>query len=259
MWQLKLHTRCCQWCLSPIAHEFFFVAKIEPQRATISANMQPIQLIIFDDGRATLGPMTDCRAVFELRTGTQTTQQRIERVIGQKAASLIVPAHLEALLNQRAPVPVNPNITEMSDTAWLVVNGRCAGDCDISQSLRLPLDAAWIAADGELVAAHLSHDSLAQWLARGLTLPQHIVKRPVDNVTLLQYPWDILNQLESALEADFAANDVPLADDGAEFGQFRRATDASRIESSVGQAFEHSLGNRVAFVGQPVVDFVAVL
>ena len=38
--------------------------------------------IIHDDGRGEFGPLTDLRPAFRLRTGAQTTSQRIARRLG---------------------------------------------------------------------------------------------------------------------------------------------------------------------------------
>ena len=51
-------------------------------------------LVVFDDGHAGLGPLTDLRASFEVRTGALTNLERIERTLGVRAAGLIAPASL---------------------------------------------------------------------------------------------------------------------------------------------------------------------
>ena len=47
------------------------------------------QLVIFDDGLGTFGPLVDVRAAFELRCGLGTMRERIERAVGVDACRLL--------------------------------------------------------------------------------------------------------------------------------------------------------------------------
>ncbi|MBC7834348.1 MAG: hypothetical protein H7Y88_04505 [Phycisphaerales bacterium] len=76
-----------------------------------------MHVIVFDDGKAELGPMTDLRAAFDIRSGAFTN---LERLIarGVQIAGLRVPDHLADLTRERHPglkvnVPV-PGAVEIS-------------------------------------------------------------------------------------------------------------------------------------------------
>src|SRR5436189_2918622 len=81
------------------------------------------RMIIFDDGLGQLGPMTDLRASFEIRTGMFTTGNRLAAHRPKTLASYWVPPRLRALVAERANAPVNhmPEEEEL-----LLVNGRWA-------------------------------------------------------------------------------------------------------------------------------------
>ena len=63
-------------------------------------------MIIFDDDRGELGPMTDLRASFEVRTGMYTTAGRLAAHRPQKLAGFWVPERLQAAVAERADGPV---------------------------------------------------------------------------------------------------------------------------------------------------------
>src|SRR5690606_20805583 len=81
------------------------------------------RMIIFDDGLGQFGPMTDLRAVFEVRTGMFTTAGRIAATWPKTLVGYWVPPRLHALVAERANAPVNdlPN-----EETLLCVNGRWA-------------------------------------------------------------------------------------------------------------------------------------
>lgn len=80
-------------------------------------------LIVFDDGKGQLAPLTDLRPAFDIRTGAYTTLERIESKWG-KPTGLIVPPHLAAITRERHNLPVNEDINP-SDRDNIVLNGRC--------------------------------------------------------------------------------------------------------------------------------------
>ena len=80
-------------------------------------------MIIFDDGLGQLGPMTDLRASFEVRTGMFTTGRRIASHRPRSLAGYWVPPRLARAVAERADAPVNhlPN-----EEVFYCVNGRWA-------------------------------------------------------------------------------------------------------------------------------------
>src|SRR5688572_22188964 len=81
------------------------------------------RMIIFDDGMGQLGPMTDLRASFEVRTGMYLTAGRIAAHRPKALAGYWVPQRLRPLVAERADAPVNslPN-----EEVLLCINGRWA-------------------------------------------------------------------------------------------------------------------------------------
>ena len=78
-------------------------------------------MIIFDDDLGELGPMTDLRAAFEVRTGMLTTA---DRIVARRTESLVgywVPQRLQTLVAERVETPVN---TLPSGREILCANGR---------------------------------------------------------------------------------------------------------------------------------------
>ena len=161
--------------------------------------------IIHDDGRGDFGPLTDLRPAFRLRTGAQTTAQRIARRLGHDVAAGWVPDGLVDAFGEDSTHPVN----ELPDGDHLVsVNGRWCG----LESLEVPAAGSVLMnADDEAIIAHLSRADMDGWL-RGRTLPEGIVRQPVD-AGVYRYPWHILDRLEAALLDDLAATPVPRMND----------------------------------------------
>lgn len=186
--------------------------------------MTDTRMAIFDDGRGRWGPLSDRRAIFDLRTGAHTTRQRIERVIG-RAEALLVPAHLAAVCAERdATRGVNPVLEESEQ--WLLINGRCA-DIDDALAQRiaaLPRGGALIEASGDVVAARLASPDARRFVDAGYDAQAVSVSaEPIGRDVLLARPWHVLDALEATLVADLEASDLPDWRDPA-----RRATlDAS--------------------------------
>jgi len=87
----------------------------------------------FDDGRHQMGPLTDRRAVFELRTGALTTLERIERTQGRRAEALRVPDRLVRVMRDRYPDrDINP-----AGGAWDEVDGAVIGDVRVERPWHL--------------------------------------------------------------------------------------------------------------------------
>ncbi|HWB18808.1 MAG TPA: putative sugar nucleotidyl transferase, partial [Phycisphaerales bacterium] len=79
------------------------------------------RMVIFDDGLGQLGPMTDLRASFEVRSGMNTTAERIAETWPRSLTGYWVPERLKAVVEERANAPVNQLPAEEE---LLCVNGR---------------------------------------------------------------------------------------------------------------------------------------
>ena len=187
-------------------------------------SMPATKLLIFDDGCGHWGPLTDLRPVFELRTGALTTGQRIERAVGLKAGSWVVPADLTALRADKQPVVTVYGPVEVGN--WLFVNGRWAGVVQSQRVRELPLGTTLVESDGCLVAAHLPHDQAQAMIqTRRWHPPADMVIEQLPGRVLLDRPWHIMDELDPTLRADLDASDLPDCDcarhDAVRFGDHR--------------------------------------
>jgi UDP-N-acetylglucosamine diphosphorylase/glucosamine-1-phosphate N-acetyltransferase len=83
--------------------------------------------IIFDDGEARLGPQTDLRASFDVRTGALTSLERLTRLLGLNVIGLVVPAGLAVAAREAHGGMVHAvGQSPAVPAGTLVVNGRCA-------------------------------------------------------------------------------------------------------------------------------------
>ena len=158
--------------------------------------MPATRVMIFDDGLGVFTPLTDLRAVFELRTGMQTTLKRIESLTGLKVAALQVPEHLHAVVASRYPkIPVNEDLAQAGE--WLIVNGRCADTAVIKQIANLESGQLLQDQDKTLVAARMS-------LSRSWDLPAGMRVQTLEGQALLTRVWQIHTLLDANLLDDMA-------------------------------------------------------
>ena len=153
-------------------------------------------LIIFDDGLGQLGPMTDLRASFEIRTGMLTTAGRIAAGHPKALAAYWVPPHLRDLLQARADAPVNRMpLDEIVDC----VNGRWG-----LPDLDLPLKTgeALVEEDtGHVVMARLRRADAEYLLSTG-QLHERVHLDACPDRVLYRFPWDIIALLQRTVPLD---------------------------------------------------------
>jgi UDP-N-acetylglucosamine diphosphorylase/glucosamine-1-phosphate N-acetyltransferase len=124
-------------------------------------NGEKDSLILLDDGGGTLGPLTDLRPAFELRSGALTGEERIAARLGRSAAGLIVPDGLAPLVASRRDEPVN----ELSaGEQFIIINGRCTG-----RGVEPPATPNTVLVDGEgaVLAARLDRGHAETLLRAG--------------------------------------------------------------------------------------------
>lgn len=170
--------------------------------------MTDARLVIFDDAQGQWGPLTDRRAVFDLRTGAHTTRQRIERMLGV-AEALLVPSGLAAVTAERdSTVAVNADLGQGGD--WLLVNGRWAAldDAMAQRIAALPPGTALVQSNGDVLAARLDAPAAQRFVDANCDAANLDVE-PIESDVLLARPWHVLDVLERTLFADLEANELP--------------------------------------------------
>jgi UDP-N-acetylglucosamine diphosphorylase/glucosamine-1-phosphate N-acetyltransferase len=152
--------------------------------------------VIFDDGHGHLGPMTDLRASFELRTGMFTTAGRLAATYQGELAGYWVPARLERLVQERADAPVN---RLPSEEIIRCVNGRWAMP---DPALRLDVGEALVEkATGDVVAAVLRRADAQYLLGAGQLHERASVREHADRL-LYRFPWDVIALMKQTIPMD---------------------------------------------------------
>lgn len=161
--------------------------------------------IVYDDANANLGPLTDLRSAFEVRTGALTNIQRLMVVISGVAerdlAGVYVPESIAALTRDRATLPVNDPASLEGDDV-LLVNGRCTlppdniGELGMNQAITEP-------GTGHIVAARVDSKT-AESILRDGSLPKSINASEHDEPCLLHWAWDVIRHRDAALDIDLA-------------------------------------------------------
>jgi UDP-N-acetylglucosamine diphosphorylase/glucosamine-1-phosphate N-acetyltransferase len=165
--------------------------------------MRPV--IIFDDGRGLLSPLTDLRASFDVRTGALTLLERVRPSLTPAASALFVPEALAALTRERhgsGPDALAVNTMPTASGPVLVINGRCVLP-DAAGSLAL--DQALVEeGTGDLVAARVGLREVARVLGGGPSALAglHVMKPP--GRMLLSRPWHVRAFRDAAIRHDLA-------------------------------------------------------
>jgi UDP-N-acetylglucosamine diphosphorylase/glucosamine-1-phosphate N-acetyltransferase len=162
-------------------------------------------MIIFDDGRGKLGPMTDLRAAFEVRTGVMTTAGRLAAAFPRALDGYWVPEPLVALVAGRANAPVNRLPDEET---LLLANGRWARPDDGPD---LQPGEAWVeSASGDVIAAVMRRADAAYFLETGV-LPERTRVVEAEDRRLFRHPWDFLPDLRRTIVHDL--DQLPVMND----------------------------------------------
>lgn len=165
-------------------------------------------LIIFDDGRGELGPMTDLRTAFEVRTGLLRTCDRIAATWPNALAGYWVQPRLHALLADCARSPVN---ALPQGQTLLLVNGRWALP---DASIRLKPGEALVEADSRhVILALLARHDAESFLASG-ELPSAVACSTAGGPghrLLYRYPWDVIMWMKQTIPRDIMGVRLPDA------------------------------------------------
>ena len=169
------------------------------------------RLIIFDDGRGRLGPLTDLRASFEVRTGVSTTADRLAGAFPRMLEGYWVPQPLEALVATRANAPVN---RPPDEEVLLLANGRWASP---DEGPDLEVGEAWVEqATGDVICAVLGRADALDLLEGG-ALPDRVRVAESPERRLYRHPWDVLPDIRATITHDIERmpvdNDALIARD----------------------------------------------
>lgn len=192
------------------------------------------QVLIFDDGRALLSPMTDLRAVFDIRTGALTTLDRFHLASRQSDGptidGLLVPTPLEALTRERHPrLPVNGPLP--STGSVLLVNGGCP--LATVDTAGVELGTCVLGPEGVIIKAHVTPDRVTQVLAGDTTgfpiMPSPAASEPLSRITR---PWHVRTLRDRCIARDLEllfAKSVPAGSASASAASARLFVDPSAI------------------------------
>lgn len=158
------------------------------------------RMIIFDDGLGQLGPMTDLRASFEVRTGMFTTGRRIAAHRPKSLGGYWVPGRLANAVAERADAPVN---TLPNEEVIYCVNGRWSTP---EGSLKLG-EALVEQATGHVIAAVLRRADAEYFLTTG-QLHERVQVQRLDKRVLYKFPWDVMHMMKQTIVHDILSHRI---------------------------------------------------
>ncbi len=158
------------------------------------------RLIVFDDAKADLSPMTDLRAAFDIRTGALTNLERLEREIGRAPDAVIVPEAIEAVVRDRfAGSRTLVNELPVGASDYLLINARWVVPSEQIDDLETG-DQLIEGTTEHLVAMRGTLED-ARAILRGQTPSGTAIDR-LDAPTLLARPWQFKTFRDAALDVD---------------------------------------------------------
>jgi UDP-N-acetylglucosamine diphosphorylase / glucose-1-phosphate thymidylyltransferase / UDP-N-acetylgalactosamine diphosphorylase / glucosamine-1-phosphate N-acetyltransferase / galactosamine-1-phosphate N-acetyltransferase len=155
-----------------------------------------IPAVIFDDGQGVLGPLTDLRAAFDIRTGALTTYERLRLTLGAEVVALYLPEAIGGLAAEDHDLPIN-RIPVRSGRV-LVANGRCPIP---PAELRKPKpDVAYLdPVDGSVVGGLLEHFDAIRVLVGE---KPHCATQALEGPVLMSRPWHVRSVRDQAIRFD---------------------------------------------------------
>ena len=157
------------------------------------------------------GPIVDQRPVFDVRTGAETTRERIERVLRRRVEALWVGQAHQASVEQDHPGLAVCRLPE--DGSWMLVNSRWLGAGMAKQVAELSVGSSLLQEDGQVIAAHLEAEA-ARWFVECSfrDLPPRVRRDWTARRVLVERPWEVLEQLGEVLGEDLEASLLPAYD-----------------------------------------------
>lgn len=166
-----------------------------------------MRLIIFDDAKGPLAPLTDLRPAFDVRCGPLTNLDRLAVQLARSPDALFVPEPLADLARDTHDLPINR--FPPGDGPVLLVNGRCPL-LPASIDASLPVGTRIVEpGSGDTIAAVLD-DADARRFADGQEPASPPADPPVeasieaDQPLLLSRPWHVRSARDAAIAFDLA-------------------------------------------------------
>jgi len=161
-----------------------------------------LPVILFDDGRGDLAPLTDLRPAFDVRVGALTLIERVALLTGKPPAGLVVPQHLEAICREKWPdVPVNA--VPHGSGECLLLNGRWSIASAMGLSELQEHGGTLVDDSGERLGQRVnSQDAITA--ARGSELVRQELRFEglTEGSRTLLRPWDARKLRDAALAID---------------------------------------------------------
>jgi UDP-N-acetylglucosamine diphosphorylase / glucose-1-phosphate thymidylyltransferase / UDP-N-acetylgalactosamine diphosphorylase / glucosamine-1-phosphate N-acetyltransferase / galactosamine-1-phosphate N-acetyltransferase len=175
----------------------------KPAKPDKTPRQAPPPAVLFDDAPASLAPLVDLRASFEVRTGALTTIERAETLLGEsdhELAGVWARPGLEALVRETVKLPVCDAGLLKSVGHVLLVSGRCPILPDAGAALARG-HALVERESSHVIAAHLDAASAEVFLRTG-ALPTAVTKHEHDAPALLHHPWDVIRFRDACIDVD---------------------------------------------------------
>jgi UDP-N-acetylglucosamine diphosphorylase/glucosamine-1-phosphate N-acetyltransferase len=161
------------------------------------------QAVLFEDGRGLIGPMTDLRPSFSIRTGALRTRDRLRWALDLDITSVWVrpgTEHLAATAPQEAPI----NQVPASSEPLLLLNGRLV--LPSPELATLQLGEAVVDAEGDLAAACVRPYDVPGLISMARTAvfaqTEHPLRIVATNAVMISRPWHVRTHRDKALAAD---------------------------------------------------------
>ncbi|MFI4917597.1 MAG: putative sugar nucleotidyl transferase [Phycisphaerales bacterium JB060] len=152
-----------------------------------------MKLILFDDGKGELAPLTDLRPAFGIRTGAWTAVERWSNA-GMPPASLLVPEHMAELASAlHSRIPVNQTPPEGA----VLVNGRWPLAARFLEDVAALEPGHGLVHDGALLAACVASGGADPLSTDSYTTAEH-------EAQLLDRCWHVRSLRDECLSYDLA-------------------------------------------------------
>ncbi len=171
--------------------------------AALAADLPPIVLI--DESRAGLAPLTDLRAVFDVRTGAATLAERLT-LQGVPPAAMLVPDHLADLTRERHPsTPIN-TLDHLAGDVLIVSGAAGPVTLDHLQTAARSAGRDVFDAHGSLVARRADVRELRATPAGARLALAHAnsAERPLPTRLVMSRPWHVRSMRDACVAMDLA-------------------------------------------------------
>lgn len=151
-----------------------------------------------DDGLASLAPLTDLRAAFDVRTGARTTLERALSLVGLESPdAVIVPEAMAELVREAHPGAAVNEIPEgdclLVSARWVLPSGKLA---------EMPANGALCdATTGQILVMRADAGHVRSFIDNG-AVPRGIANHPVEDARVLVHPWDVIRHRDACLSHD---------------------------------------------------------